>query len=138
MTDANVRAELGEIQRAIQLFLEPAQITELRALEVSTPDYRRPHTVSGYFDDPDALARAAEGLARSAKGIYLVPNPVNPVLLARAVNRVRPASERDALTSDADVVARRWLPIDADPRRPSGISASDAEHEAALARVRLI
>jgi hypothetical protein len=35
-------------------------------------------------------------------------------------------------TSDSDVVRRRWLPIDFDPVRPSGISSTDVEHDAAL------
>ena len=139
-TQAEIRVgvDLDEIRRALGLLLEPGQVTELRALEVSTPDYRRPHTVSGYFDDPAALARAAEALPSTAKGIYLVVNPINPALLARSANRVRVVSERDALTGDADITARRWLLIDADPRRPSGISAADAEHEAALDRARRI
>jgi hypothetical protein len=58
-------------------------------------------------------------------------------LLARARDRARPVGEHDPLTSDRDVLARRWLLIDADPRRPAGISASDTEHEAALARAAL-
>ena len=47
---------------------------------------------------------------------------------------MRPAP-RGETTGDGDVVRRRWLPIDADPVRPAGISATDAEHAAALARV---
>ncbi len=137
-TPAAIRPDPAEIRRALDLLLQPGQVTELRALEVTTPEYRRPHTVSGYFDDPDALASAAMKIAPYAKGIYVTPNPVNPALLARSANRIRPLTERDASTSDADIVARRWLPIDADPRRPSGISATDAEHAAALARVRQI
>lgn len=77
-------------------------------------------------------------LPESTKGTYIVMNPISSALLARAANRVRAVSERDALTGDADITARRWLLIDADPRRPSGISATDAEHAAALDRVRWI
>ena len=45
-----------ETARAMRLILDPGQVTELRALDVSTPEYKRPHTVSGYFDDVEALA----------------------------------------------------------------------------------
>ena len=38
--------------------------------------------------------------------------------------------------SDGDIVRRCWLFIDFDPVRPAGISATDAEHEAALERAR--
>src|SRR5262249_46675466 len=39
---------------------------------------------------------------------------------------------------DGDIVARRWLLLDADPRRPAGISSTDDQHEWALERVRRI
>ena len=38
-------------------------------------------------------------------------------------------------TSDIDIVRRRWLILDFDPVRPSGISSTDEEHRAALSRV---
>ncbi len=65
-------------------------------------------------------------------------NPVNPDLLARANNRLRDMNACDPAASDADIVSRRWLPVDCDPVRPSGISATDAEHAAALARAQEI
>src|SRR4029453_12964314 len=51
-----------EIARGIATLIEPGQVTELRALGVSVADFRRPHTVSGYFDDAEALARSARAL----------------------------------------------------------------------------
>ena len=65
-------------------------------------------------------------------------NPVNPELLARTANRLRDAGKDTPLTTDADVTARRWLPIDVDPMRPRGISSTDEEHELALERSRQI
>jgi hypothetical protein len=50
------------------------------------------------------------------------------------VNRVRALGEKDPTTADHDVLRRRWLPIDCDPKRPAGISSSDEEHELALDR----
>ena len=69
--------------RAMKLIMAPDQVTELRALGVSTPEYRRTHTVSGYFDDIHALAEAAMQIAPYAMGIYFTPNPMNAALLAR-------------------------------------------------------
>ena len=40
----------------------------------------------------------------------------------------------DSTTSDADILRRRWLPIDIDPLRPSGVSSTDEEHGLALAK----
>jgi hypothetical protein len=126
-----------EICRAMKLILAPGQVTEVRALGVSTPEYRRPHIESGYFDDIEALASAASELTRYASGVYYIPNIVNPALLARAANRTRPING-ESLTSDRDIIARRWLLIDIDAKRPSGICSSDKEHEAAITKARQI
>lgn len=131
-----IHADPDEMRRALTLLLGPGQVTELRALGVLFARGQRPHVESGYFDDPEALIREAVRLAPAARGIYIVPNTVNPALLARARNRARPVGADDPLTSDGDVMARRWLLVDLDPRRPAGISSTDAEHEAALTRAR--
>jgi hypothetical protein len=56
------------IRRTLAMFFDAGQVTELRALDVSTPRYRRPHTVSGYFDDFDTLATEAAKVSAYAKG----------------------------------------------------------------------
>lgn len=89
--------------------------------------------VGGYFDDGDAFVAALSGITGlDAEGVYLTLNPVNPALLARASNRL--VSGAALASADADVVARRHLLVDVDPRRPSGISATDEERAAALER----
>jgi hypothetical protein len=40
----------------------------------------------------------------------------------------------ESTTADTDVARRDWLLIDLDPKRPANVSASDAEHDAALER----
>ena len=105
-------------------------VVEVRALA----DYA---THSGYFDDFAKLADAAEALDTDpeVRGIYVTLNAVDPALLARRANRVKMRLSRsDATTSDADIVRRRWLPIDLDPVRPSGVSSTEEEHAAALRR----
>ncbi len=62
-------------------------------------------------------------------------HPIEPSLsglAARAVNRAKPFAKDT--TTDKDIVRRQFLLIDLDPKRPPGISATDAEHEAALQR----
>ena len=116
------------IARAISVLAEPEQIVELRALADSAIH-------SGYFSDYAACARFAEVLDcdPSVHGCYVTLNVVNPALIARRANRIKMhLSRSDATTSDADIVRRRWLPIDIDPVRPSGVSSTDAEHELAL------
>jgi hypothetical protein len=121
------------ILASLSVILEPGQVTELRALDAATATERRPHVEAGYFNDPEKLTRAAANISH-AKGVYFVLNPVNPALLARAVNKIRPAPRGES-TGDGDILCRRWLPIDADPVRPAGIASTDAEHQAALDRV---
>jgi biotin operon repressor len=86
-------------------------------------------TDAGYFDSPDALAHAVEAVD-GRQNVYVTVNPVDPALLARAANRIK--ARVRATTSDANITERRWLPIDIDPQRPSDISATEAEREAAL------
>lgn len=128
-------ADPDEIRRALKLLIPDSAVTELRVLGVSAAGYRRPHTVSGYFDDMERLIQAAVTHAPTAHGVYIVPNQVNPALLARASNKARAMGDRDPTTADHDITQRRWLLIDTDPVRPAGISSSDDEHNTALSRV---
>jgi Mrp family chromosome partitioning ATPase len=89
---------------------------------------------SGYFDNPEKLARSAAELSGMAQGAHVTLNPVNPVLLARASNRVQPYAK--ATTNDGDVARRHRLLFDLDYERPAGISATNEEHAAALERAR--
>ena len=132
MTDAN------EIIHALHLWFQAGDVFEVRVLDAVSADYRREHIESGYFDY-EHISAVPEALKRllSFRGVYVTVNPVNPDLLARAVNRLRPAG-RNPTTADTDIVRRRWLLIDCDPRRASGVSSSNAEHESALAKARKI
>ena len=132
MTDAN------EITHALRLWFQVGDVFEVRVLDAVSADYRREHIESGYFDY-EHISDVPEALKRllSFRGVYVTVNPVNPDLLARAVNRLRPAG-RNPTTADTDIVRRRWLLIDCDPRRASGVSSSNAEHESALAKAREI
>jgi len=123
------------VLEALTLLIEPGSVAELRAIGADG------RISSGYFDDPARMAAAAEVLDTSAEfsGIYLTLNPVNPALHARRANRVQARlGRKDATTADGDIVRRRWLPVDVDPVRPSGISATADEHRAACRTARAI
>ncbi len=128
-----LRYDRAEIVRTFNLLVGPGAITELRALDATLRGSNREGTVSGYFDSAERLAGAVETI-QTAKGVYIIPNLVDPVLLSRAVNRVRLVNKREPLTGDEGITRRNWLLIDADPARPSGISATDEEHETARLR----
>ncbi len=132
------KPDTAEIIRFLQGMAEPGQIIELRLLKVRRGGNGFSGTLSGYFSDYKKLAAEATKHTTSAEGVYVTINPVNPELLARAANRLRIASKDTPLTTDSDVTARRWLPIDVDPTRPRGISSTEEEHELAIERARQI
>jgi hypothetical protein len=116
-----------EIERSIRLLAVPDGVVEIRAIADEG-------THSGYFSDPCLAAASAELLdLPTVHGIYLTLNEVNPALLARRANRVKMRLARnDATTADSDIIRRRWFPIDIDPVRPSGVSATQEEHDLAM------
>lgn len=114
-----------EILRAVKALRRPGEVAEIRA-------FSNRGTTSGYFDDFRELARCAAELDDKGYQVYVTLNPVLPALLARSDNRVK--THLRATTTDADIVKRTWLPIDLDPVRPSGISASEAEKRIATER----
>ncbi|HKW92762.1 MAG TPA: hypothetical protein VJX92_12745 [Methylomirabilota bacterium] len=105
------------------ILFEPGAVVEVRVLET------RRGTVSGYFNSLDAPVRSAAIWGGKA-GIYVTLNVLNPELLARAANWAAEFVKRT--TGDSEVVRCPWLLLDLDPARPSGTSATDGEHEAAL------
>ena len=118
-----------EITGALSLLFAPGQVIEVRAITEEG-------MASGYFNDQDALAKAVGPLdASGTAGIYVTLNEVNPALLSRKANRIKMRlSKKDATTADADIIRRRWFPVDIDPVRPSGVSSTDEEHQAAIVR----
>ena len=120
-----------QIRQTLELMTESDQVVEIRILKTG-----RTKTVRGYFDDNDAAVQAVKSWSGKAPAIYLTLNPVNPALLARAANRLESYAETSTL--DTDIVRRRFLLVDIDPTRPSGISSSESEHASALDAARSV
>jgi hypothetical protein len=127
VTNSN-NADPATIADALAALCEPGAIYELRVLG------SRRGTVSGYYDGLPALASDAAKCSGRSAGVYVTLNPVEPALLARSANHMTAYAKHT--TTDADITCRRWILLDFDPSRPSGISSSDDEHEAALARAK--
>ena len=128
----------NQIADWLRLFIQPGQVTELRALQVLSGNYRR--TVSGYFDFDhlESMATEALRLTRKASGIYFVFNPINPACLCRRTNRTDFAKD-DELTKDEHILKRTAILIDADPKRPvSKVSASDDEKSLAWETIQAV
>jgi DNA-binding transcriptional ArsR family regulator len=114
--------------------IEANGVIELRLLDAKTASDgwgSRPKTHSGFFDNKEAAVNALMPFS-GWKGAYATLNPVLPDLLARASNRL----VADESTKDHEVTHRTHLLLDVDPVRPTGISSTDEEHEAAVQRAR--
>lgn len=128
----------AEITAALRAFFQEGDVFEVRILDATTGSNSRPHVESGYFDygHIDAVPEALKHVY-GYRGVYVTVNPPKPELLARASNRLRDI-RREPITADADVPRRRWLLIDCDAKRPSGIASSETEHQAALQKAEQI
>lgn len=128
----------NEILRALSVILAPGQVTELRAVGcVCDGDWRtQGATWSGYYDDPEALASQAmryrRGEGEDTGGVYIIPQPLAPVMLSQRRNASARAA---AAANDSHVVSRRWLLVDVDVAQGAGlkIASTDLEHADALA-----
>ena len=126
--------DAAEARRALSILVGPKSVFEVRALDAQLVSNHRRATVSGYFDDIETCVSELLRLT-SAKGVYVTLNPVNPALLARCANRLDYA-DRNASTSDQHIVRRRWVLIDIDTERPSGIGTTDGQKDAARNKAR--
>ena len=119
---------LRETRRTFNVLYRKSDVAELRI-----PDSPW-GTLSGFFNNARAMREAAAGLDGKVPAIYCTLNPLKPALLIRAPNQL--VYHASSAAKDRDVRWRRSFLIDIDPVRPSGVSSTDAEHEAALARAR--
>lgn len=128
MSQVQTVSPVHMITAGLRALHEPGEVFELRLFNVPKKNGYVVKTVSGYFDNVEEAAKAVLPLSGKA-AIYATANPVNPALLARAHNRL--VENPKQTTADVDIIGRRLILIDADPVRPSGISATDNEKAAA-------
>ena len=74
---AGSQADPAEIARAFDLFVEPGECIEIRALKVDGTK----RTDSGYFNSREHFVSAAVALSGRAPGIYFTLNRIDPALL---------------------------------------------------------
>lgn len=89
---------------------------------------------SGYFNDID-IAYDVIGRYWKDKTCYFTLQEINSSIVARSENRMGISR---SVTSDKDIVNYRFVHVDIDPVRPSGIQASEEEVGNAYKRAREI
>lgn len=147
MSEDPKRYNLAEIRTATAVLFADVKFGAGECVEVRVIDKKKHLVAAGWFDDVEALAKTVARLARDGFGtpgtyrhvhenVYWTCNPVHDALLAR-----QPKNTIDFVadtTSDSSITRRLWLPIDIDPLRPSGVSATKAERNLALEVVNIL
>lgn len=110
------------IKAALDIIHQPGDVFEVRIPKTKAG------TLSGYFNDTAIAAMAIARENGKHQGIYVTVNPVKKSLIARMENVL---SLSQVTTTDAEIERRRWFLLDFDPIRPTGISSTDGEVEAA-------
>lgn len=105
--------------------LHGKDLFEVRIFEGKTSQSSKWSNFSGYFNSTEQLFTELDHLhLQRYKAVCITLNSINPALIARSANKLKIA---ESTTSDRDVICRKWLFIDLDPKRPSDVSSSDEE-----------
>jgi hypothetical protein len=110
--------EGDRLEEFLGMVLEPGTVVELRAIK--SRSLSRPNELfrAEQVKEMGQFVRSHDGLC---KGIYFTLNPLHPPVLCRGTGK----SARSE-----DVLRRRLLLIDADPKKPEGIPAESCTTEA--------
>ncbi len=119
MSDSTLGGNTDQIAAWLKVLVEPGSTVEMRVLNANG---RPPHVRHYSSEDLLTTARDAVRFSKDAKGVYWLMNPL-------------PAEWCGSPAKDTDIVRRRWLLIDCDPRREGTVSSTAEEKEAARAKV---
>lgn len=109
-----------EIRKAIQQFHPEGDLFEVRIIHSSK---KRP--ISGFFKDADKLIEAFKTVDLRGCNVYFTLNQIDEDLYSRAQH------DKFLLggsgVEDPDVLGVKWLFVDLDPKRKTGISSTEEE-----------
>lgn len=124
MLPAVLNAIEADIRKTLKTLHGPGDLIELRI-------FNGAKVGSNYYSDHDRLINDILRYEREKHPnyqYYITLNELNPDVAARR-NSVKWGRDAQPTTADVDVQRRRYIYIDFDPVRASGISAADAEKE---------
>lgn len=110
----------NELRKTIEQIYPNGELFEVRII----PGNKR-KIASGYFKSADSLLRALERYDLRSTNVYISLHQLKTELYSRVQCENFVAGAHT--TSGGDVIGYKWLFIDLDPERPSGISSSDEE-----------
>ena len=116
--------EPDEIRKTIQALKDYEELFEVRFLEANGK-----RVSSGYFRDVEVMLDQLSRLNSSDSNVYITLNSIKPECYSRAQRDkfIQIVQGKIPTTSDTDIVGYEWLFIDADPKRPSGVSSTDEQ-----------
>ena len=111
-----------ETRRAIDLLQAPGEVFEVRVIGTAS----RKDILSGYFQSADILFQKFDTIELPRRNIYITLGEVREECFSRSQSN-RFEKNPAVTTNDNDIIAYRWLFVDLDPVRPTGISSSDEQ-----------
>ena len=112
-----------ELRKAISQLKADGELFEVRIMG------ERIKPISGYFTDVETLIKAFDTVDLRNTNVYITLNPPLDALYSRQQADKLIAAKQT--TSDKEIAWYEWLFIDLDPIRPTGISSTDEELQAA-------
>ena len=110
-----------QIYKWWSIFHDEGEITEIRSFGGTT--------FSGYYKDIDNAIRDIEILeSKPDQQIYFITNAIREDCYGRA-QRERLIMKPKNTTNNEEIVGRKWIMIDLDPKRASGVNSSNQELE---------
>lgn len=110
-----------ELRKAIEQLHPLGELFEVRI--ISSDKRKKP--ASGYFKSADALMEAFKSFDLRNTNVYVTLQQINSALYNRQqCNRFIAGANS---TQDQEVSGYKWLFVDLDPERPTGISSSEEE-----------
>lgn len=114
------------LEKAIHVLKDPGELFEIRIISNG-----KKQPISGYFTSADVLLRALKTIDLRGKNVYITLNRLNHALYSREQHDR--FIQGVTTTNDHDVTRYKWLFIDLDPERISGVSSTDEELKSAHA-----
>lgn len=117
---SNRYTNTDEVRRAIETLKDPGELFEIRTLGSG-----RSKVHTGYFTDTDTAIRELERQNLSGRNVFITLNGIDEACYSREQRDV--FLDGRTTTSDDDIIKYKWMLLDIDPVRRSGVSSSDAE-----------
>lgn len=117
---------IEEIKKSIEILKPNNQLYEIRILNKTNKP------ISGYFKGTDNIEKAFKTVDLRDANVFITLNKINDACYSRTQHECFRQSK--VTTSDSDIVSYDWLLIDIDPNRPSDISSTKSELEAAKSK----